>query len=147
MNIDRLKEEVKRDEGVVFEIYKDHLGHRTFGVGHKITTEDPELELPAGTPVAADRVYSVFERDIVLHIGNAEDIFEDNWDTLPEEVKLIIVNMIFNLGPSGFRKFRKMISAINNQDWKEAAKEGRDSLWYKQVTNRAERLMSRLERV
>jgi len=36
---------------------------------------------------------------------------------------------------------------ILKEDWKEAAKEGRDSRWHKQVTNRAERLMTRLEQV
>ena len=40
-----------------------------------------------------------------------------------------------------------MNSAIAESNWKEAAKEGRDSRWYRQVTNRAERLMSRLENV
>jgi hypothetical protein len=44
-------------------------------------------------------------------------------------------------------KFKKMNAALSNADWKEAAKEGRDSLWYRQVTNRAERLMSRLENI
>ena len=32
-------------------------------------------------------------------------------------------------------------------DWKNAAVEGRDSKWYRQVGNRAERLMTRLENV
>ena len=40
-----------------------------------------------------------------------------------------------------------MHAGILAEDWKEAAKEGRDSRWYKQVTNRAERLMERLEKV
>ena len=40
-----------------------------------------------------------------------------------------------------------MHAALNREDWAEAAKEGRDSLWYRQVPNRAERLMSRLENV
>jgi len=43
---------------------------------------------------------------------------------------------------SGFKKFN---AAIESGDWMEAAKEGRDSRWYRQVTNRAERLMVRLE--
>ena len=44
-------------------------------------------------------------------------------------------------------KFKKMNAALKKEDWKEAAKEGRDSRWYNQVTKRAERLMSRLENV
>ena len=44
-------------------------------------------------------------------------------------------------------KFKKHNAALQCGDWKTAAVEGRDSRWYKQVTNRAERLMSRLEEV
>ena len=44
-------------------------------------------------------------------------------------------------------KFRKMHQALESQNWEEAAKEGRDSKWYEQVTNRAERLMSKLENI
>ena len=55
--------------------------------------------------------------------------------------------MMFNLGRPRLSKFKKMHAALSNADWKEAAKEGRDSLWYRQVTNRAERLMSRLENI
>jgi hypothetical protein len=55
--------------------------------------------------------------------------------------------MMFNMGPTRMAKFKNMQSALSMQDWKQAAAEGRDSLWYRQVTNRAERLMSRLEKV
>ena len=66
---------------------------------------------------------------------------------LPDEVQQILVNMMFNMGRTRLSKFKKMHAAILDGDWKEAAKEGRDSRWHKQVTNRAERLMKRLEEV
>ena len=37
MNIEALREQLKIDEGVKYEIYKDHLGYPTFGIGHLIT--------------------------------------------------------------------------------------------------------------
>jgi hypothetical protein len=55
--------------------------------------------------------------------------------------------MMFNMGRTrlgGFKNFRK---ALEECDWKRAGVEGRDSRWYRQVTNRAERLMSRMENV
>ena len=55
--------------------------------------------------------------------------------------------MMFNMGRTRLSKFKKMHAAILEGNWTEAAKEGRDSLWYRQVTNRAERLMERLENV
>jgi hypothetical protein len=55
--------------------------------------------------------------------------------------------MAFNLGGPRLARFMNMKNMLSQGKWKEAAKEGRDSLWYRQVTNRAERLMKRLENV
>ena len=49
--------------------------------------------------------------------------------------------------PTRLSKFKNHNAALASGDWKTAAVEGRDSRWYQQVTNRAERLMSRLENV
>ena len=54
---------------------------------------------------------------------------------------------MFNMGRTRLSKFAKFKDALAKKEWKHAAFEGRDSLWYKQVTNRAERLMKRLEAV
>ena len=72
---------------------------------------------------------------------------ENIWDGYPEEVKQVIAIMMFNMGRTRLSKFKKHNSALMCGDWKTAAVEGRDSRWYKQVTNRAERLMSRLENI
>ena len=72
---------------------------------------------------------------------------EDYFDDFPGEVQEILVNMMFNMGRPRLSKFKKMNAALKKEDWKEAAVEGRDSRWHKQVTKRAERLMSRLEKV
>ena len=66
---------------------------------------------------------------------------------MPEEVQQILVNMMFNMGRTRLSKFKNMNSAILEGDWTRAAVEGRDSRWHQQVTNRAERLMVRLEQV
>ena len=31
MDLDKLAEEIKADEGVIYEIYNDHLGYKTCG--------------------------------------------------------------------------------------------------------------------
>jgi len=59
----------------------------------------------------------------------------------------VLVNMMFNMGRTRLSKFKNFKAALDANDWKKAAVEGRDSLWYKQVTNRAERLMKRLEAI
>ena len=146
MNINKLKETLKIDEGVVYEIYNDHLGYPTFGIGHLVLEGEPEHGLSVGTPVTEERVDECFERDVEYVLNDCRILHED-FDNYPEEVKQIIANMMFNMGRTRLTKFRKHNAALQEGDWKTAAIEGRDSRWYKQVTNRAERLMKRLEEV
>jgi len=148
MNKEAVYEQLKIDEGVEYKVYEDHLGYPTFGVGHLITESDPEFGSAVGTPVDEERVREVFDRDIEIAIGECNHLYgEGCFGNLPDEVQQILVNMMFNMGRTRLSKFKKMNEAIEAGDWKTAAVEGRDSRWYKQVTNRAERLMSRLEAV
>jgi lysozyme len=135
------------DEGIVNEIYKDHLGYPTFGVGHLILESDPEYGQPIGTDISPERVADAFDHDLDIAISECETLYGAAWFYLPEEVQEILVNMLFNMGRPRLTKFKKMNSAIEAGDWKTAAVEGRDSRWYNQVGARAERLMSRLEEV
>jgi len=146
MNIEQLKETLKVDEGVVYEIYNDHLGYATFGIGHLVLETDPEYGEAVGTPVSEERVDECFEKDVQTVIEDCKKL-HDGWDEYPEEVKQIVANMMFNMGLTRLSKFKNHNAALQSGDWKEAAKEGRDSRWYKQVTNRAERLMKRLEKI
>ena len=146
MDIEKLREQLIIDEGQVNEIYNDHLGYPTFGIGHLVVEGDPELGLPVGTPVTEERVKECFAKDVIIVLEDCKILHED-WDGYPEEVKQIIANMMFNMGRTRLSKFKKHNAALQSGDWKTAAAEGRDSRWYKQVTNRAERLMSRLEEV
>ena len=45
MNIDQLRDTLKIDEGVKYEIYNDHLGYPTFGIGHLVVESDEEQNL------------------------------------------------------------------------------------------------------
>jgi len=147
MNRNAVFEQLKIDEGVVYEVYHDHLGYPTFGVGHLITESDPEHGCPVGTPVSEERVAEAFESDLNTAVAECAVLYGRGWHKFPDEVKQILVNMMFNLGRPRLSKFKKMQAALYRDDWKTAAAEGRDSLWYRQVGNRAERLMTRLENV
>ena len=146
IDVEQLKETLKVDEGVVYEIYKDHLGYPTFGIGHLVLEGDPEHGAAVGTPVGEDRVDECFEKDVESVINDCKKLHE-GWDGYPQEVKQIVANMMFNMGLTRLSKFSKHNTALQSGDWKTAAVEGRDSRWYNQVTNRAERLMTRLENV
>ena len=144
MNIEQLREQLTIDEGKVNEIYKDHLGYPTFGIGHLVLESDPEYGQDVGTPVSEERTIECFDKDVQSVLSDCKKLHE-GWDDYPEEVRQVVANMMFNMGLTRLSKFRKHNAALKCGDWKEAAVEGRDSRWYKQVTNRAERLMSRLE--
>ena len=141
----RVYEQLKIDEGVVYEIYLDHLGYPTLGVGHLIVEGDLEHGQEVGTPVSEQRVRNLFAVDLNTAIGECEILYDDCWDDFPEEVQEILVNMMFNMGRPRLSKFKKMNAALREGDWVTASVEGRDSRWYDQVGNRANRLMSRLE--
>lgn len=140
-------EQLKIDEGVVYEVYRDHLGYPTFGVGHLITKSDPEYGFPVGTTISEERVAQAFEADLDVSLRECGMLYGHGWSNFPDEVKEILVNMMFNLGRPRLSKFKKMNGHLEMGDWKNAAVEGRDSRWYRQVGNRAERLMTRLENV
>jgi lysozyme len=145
MNIKKLSEELKQDEGVKYEIYLDHLGLPTFGIGHLIVPEDPEYGKPVGTKITENRVMTAFTEDVKKAVYGCRSVYGEKFDLWPEEVQQILINMCFNLGPTGLSKFKKFREALERHQWSKAAVEGRDSRWYKQVPNRAERLMKRLE--
>ena len=140
----RLKEEITADEGCVLEVYKDHLGYPTVGVGHLILETDEEYNMGVGTPITQTRSDELLFQDLGIVLKECEDRFHNNWRDWPEEVKLIIANMAFNLGLTRLVKFKKMFEALNAGDYKTASEEGLDSKWAKQVYNRAKRLMNRL---
>ena len=146
MNIDQLRKELADDEGCKYHIYLDHLGYPTFGIGHLIRPSDPEDGQPIGTPVSEDRVKQAFEADIETVLEDCTRLY-DNFYLLPEEVQLIIANMMFNLGYPRLSKFKGMRASVDAEDWNGAADEMVDSRWYRQVTNRAERLVERMRQV
>jgi len=146
MNIDQLREELKTDEGCKYEIYLDHLNLPTHGIGHLILNSDPEYGLPVGTPVSEDRVNECFASDVETVLSECTLLYP-NFSVLPEEVQLIIANMMFNMGRPRLSKFKGMKAAVDASDWHRAAVEMVDSKWYQQVTNRADRLVQRMRNV
>ena len=143
MNKDQLREELAEDEGCKFEIYLDHLGLPTYGIGHLVVEDDPEYGQPVGTPVDEERVRQVFNLDIASTLDECQVLYPD-FDDLPEDCQLIIANMMFNMGRTRRSKFKGMKSGVDARDWKRAADEMVDSRWHDQVPNRAKRLVKRM---
>ena len=144
MDINKLRVEIEKDEGCKYEIYLDHLGLPTFGIGLLVTEWDEEYYgMPIGTKVPHEQVDAWFAVDINRTLQDCKEIFPD-FNDLPEEAQLVIANMCFQLGRPRLSNFVKFIAAVNDRDWVKAADEMEDSRWYKQTTARAERLIARI---
>ncbi len=143
MDIEKLREQLKIDEGCVYEIYNDHLGYPTFGIGHLVRESDPENGLPTGSPISESRVVEAFEQDVQTVLSDCAILYPD-FDELPEEAQQVIANMMFNLGRPRLSAFKGMKAGVDSRDWNEAADQMVDSRWYRQVGARAERLVERI---
>ena len=146
MDIEKLREQLKIDEGCVYEIYNDHLGYATFGIGHLVIESDPENGQEVGTPVSESRVIEAFEQDVQTVLSDCTILYPD-FEELPEEVQQIIANMMFNLGRPRLSAFKGMKAGVDSREWNEAADQMVDSRWYRQVGARAERLVERMRNV
>ena len=144
MNVNALREQLEIDEGVKYEIYLDHLGYPTFGIGHLIKESDPEHGQDVGTAVTSDRVAEAFESDLEGVLSDCRKLYP-NIDDLPEEAQQIIANMMFNLGYPRLSKFKNMKRCVDDRDWVGAGDEMMDSRWYNQVSHRAGRLVNRMK--
>ena len=146
MQLEKLREELELDEGCKYEIYLDHLGYPTFGIGHLVTDNDPESGWEGGTAIDAVRVYDAFESDIEGVLSDCSKLYSDFGD-LPEEAQRVIANMMFNMGLTRLSKFKGMKRGVDSRNWNQAADEMVDSRWYRQVTNRANRLVERMRNI
>ena len=143
MDIEILKKELIQDEGVKYEVYLDHLGYKTLGIGHLCKATDPENDFEVGQEVSKERVDECFLADIEQVIEDCTILY-DEFYTLPDEAQLIIANMMFNLGRPRLSKFIRMRENVIKGNWKSAEEEMRNSRWFDQVPNRAERLCTRM---
>ena len=146
MDLEKLRKQLEIDEGVKYEIYLDHLGYPTFGIGHLVVPDDKEYREDVGTRVSEERVRECFDKDVESVLRDCTLLYKD-FDELPEEVQQIVANMMFNMGYTRLSKFRGMKKGVDTRDWNKAADEMVDSRWYKQVTNRANRLVERMRNI
>lgn len=124
---------LKRDEGFSSKPYKDSIGILTIGYG---TNLDEGISEPEGAFMLANRFQEALTdlRRVYPQLTTLDD------------VRFAVIGMMtYNMGIHRVAQFKDMIAALYAGDVKAAAAAGRDSLWYKQVGARGERLMQMLE--
>lgn len=126
---DILRPQLKMDEGIKPKPYRDTVQKLTIGVGRNL--DDVGLR--------ADEIDYLLENDINEAEKTARSLF-GNFDSLSENRQAVLTNMAFNLGLHGLAAFVKFRKAVEGGEFDLAAKEMLDSMWSKQVGNRAVRL-------
>lgn len=124
-----LIQDLRRDEGVRSHPYRDTEGILTIGVGRNLE----------------DRGLSDDEIDILL-MNDLKWVVVDLdrnapwWRDLDNARQRALANMAFNLGYPRLAGFKKMLAALQAEDWDEAADQALDSRWAVQVGDRADRV-------
>lgn len=138
----KLVEELKKDEGLRLQPYRDSLGYWTIGYGHCLGRNLPEHdEIFQGiTEQIAEKWLMLDFDDAVIDARKLADEHDADWKSFSDARQSVLVNMAFNLGFVGLRKFRRMWVRIAEEDWDGAAWEMLNSRWAKQVKGRATRL-------
>lgn len=132
-NADLLKQELTRDEGCRPRIYVDTVGKVSGGIGRNLTDKgfrEDEIDLMYRNDVAETEAW--LDRNLPW------------WRSLDPVRQRVMMNMAFNMQGKllGFRNF---LAAAQRGDWSRAADDMLDSLWARQVGDRAKRLASMME--
>ena len=137
MNMERLLKSVKDHEGYRNRVYLDSLGKRTVGVGH-LCVEDFWED---NKEYEEKFLLTILEHDLKSAIKSAERLCSDCPD-LDDLAKETIIEMVFQLGETGVKKFRNMWKALqkNPPQYDVAATEMLDSRWAKQTPGRAKEM-------
>lgn len=134
MNINRLMRTLEQDEGYRKFPYRCTAGKLSIAIGRNI--EDKGIRY--------SEARFMLRNDIAESVDDLRKLL-NNFDSLPERIQDVLINMRFQLGPGGLRGFKKMLGAARTWDFARMAIEMKDSAWYKQTPNRAERLIEEVE--
>jgi len=161
MFIDLLIEKLKIEEGFKYKAYRCTKGYLTIGVGRNLETN----------PLSMSEINSLNKGQMKAYYTNDWDNFvltDENVDMLlmndirnidrqykvifglnmlNESAMLVVYDMIFQMGLNGFKKFKKTISYLKDEQYFNAGNEIMDSQYAKQTLNRASRNKELLQQI
>lgn len=126
-----LIQRIKDEEGFRGNVYNDTLGKPTIGYGTLLPITKSEAELLLHKRL--NDKYNELELNLDFDIEN--------------DTKEILLEMSYQLGVNGVLKFKKMIQALKDKNYKLASMEMLDSLWAKQTPNRARKLAKKMREI
>ena len=139
--VDEYKQFVEKWEGRRLSQYIDSTGNHTIGVGHKFAKGET---LRAKITNRQADLY--LDTDIKSAIATAQRLVP-TFTNHPPMVKLILVDLSFNLGERGLSEFKKMLPACNSYNYKTMAAELKDSPWFIQTGRRGLHHVGKIEQI
>jgi lysozyme len=125
-------QQLLRDEGTILHAYQDSEGYWTIGTGICI-----DKRVGCGI-TDAENLYLLNNR---ITLTTQAICAEWPWAAQLDPVRLaVMVNMAFEMGTEGLSEFHNFLAAMEAGDWPQAGAEMLDSLWAKEVPERAGRL-------
>ena len=128
--------DIKRHEGFRSTVYQCTEGYDT--IGYWFAVKDLVLDKGIADLILMKKHHKLLERILI-----AFPWFKD----IDDKAKSVVVNMCYQLGLSGFSKFKKTIYLLETEQYEDASIEMLDSLWAKQTPSRAKELSEALRAV
>lgn len=140
LNFSKVIVELERDEGLRRVVYDDATGaplkpgdilkgHPTIGIGRALDVNG----------ITESEARTLLENDIAK-VCDDLDRNIPGWRDWTDARQRALVNMVFNMGIGGVLKFSDMLANMKAGHWDLAALDAMDSVWAKQVGERAMRI-------
>ena len=129
MEVEKLRNDLKLDEGIELYPYKDTVGKITIGIGRNLTDRG----------ITSGEAMFMLNNDIAIAVSML-DVNVPWWKDMPEECQRALANMCFNMGWPTLSKFVNMLASLEEGQYREAATHALNSRWAMQVGARATRI-------
>ena len=127
---EKVIEDLTRSDGLRLKPYRDSAGKLTIGVGRNL--DDNGISEAEARLLLARGVDGAW-RDLDDHCPW--------WGRMPEPARAALLNQCFDLGWSRLSKRKRMLAALERGDYHDAADEVEDSKWFREVGDRARRVV------
>lgn len=123
-----------------FWMFPDPVSGVDIGYGHLV---QPGENFKSGiTPEQADQI---LVKDLTNATKAAQRLYKQYNMNTPYMAQIVLVEMTYQMGVGKVMEFKKMLRFMAQGEYRKAAAEMRDSLWYRQTRRRTEIMASRME--
>lgn len=133
-----LNRQLRGDEGVEAQVYKDSLGFDTIGVGRLVDKKKP------GSGLRPDEITYLLNNDIDDRIDQLTRRL--SWFAgLDPARQGVLLNMAFQLGVDGLMGFKNTLELVRTGKYDQAADNMLLSKWADQTPERAKRMAKQMK--